>query len=141
MRKLNICDGCKSFPSHQMLLVFSKYYIVPWACGRWSLFHCNCASLALSSAKNCARRLGAVISLSSSYLDVGRAPAPEGCQVEGGDDVSPFGSHPCRWILYRMIRSSCRSCPISPSSVCRDRLHTFKVLLTEVTAVSPVFVC
>ena len=28
-----------------------------------------------------------------------------------------------------------------PSTVCLDRLHTFEVLLTEVTAVSPVIVC
>ena len=72
-----------------MLLVFPKYYIVAWACGRWSLFHCNCASLALSSVKNCARRLGAVISLSSSYLDMGRAPAQKVVKWKGGTMSPP----------------------------------------------------
>ena len=40
-----------------------------------------------------------------------------------------------------MICSSCRSFPVSLSTVCLDRLHTFEVLLTEVTAVSPVSLC
>lgn len=60
---------CTSFPSHQMFLVIPKFYVVAWACGRLSLFRCNCASLALSSAKDCAPSIrGCVNCLSSSSL-------------------------------------------------------------------------